>query len=63
MLGFDLVHKAEQLGWCQMGTPYEGVNVGLGQAEEPKPGGATPTFSVDDGNAFMLAENLVREAA
>jgi len=48
MLGFELDYKLDQYGWCELRTPYPGITIGLGQSEEPKPGGATPTFTVKD---------------
>jgi|SRR5712691_7551798 len=97
VLGFELVYKLEQYGWCEMSTPYSGIYIGLGQQEkEPIVGGTTPTFGVKDiaaarahleshdvrfdgdtyeiegmvklatfydpdGNAWMLAQNLVED--
>ena len=48
VLGFELDYKLDQYGWCELRTPYPGITIGLGQSEEPKPGGATPTFTVKD---------------
>ena len=49
MLGFEVVYKLAEYGWCEVQTPYGGVTLGLGQSEEPKPsGGTTPTFGVKD---------------
>jgi len=48
MLGFELDYKLDQYGWCELRSPYSGITIGLGQSEEPKPGGATPTFTVKD---------------
>lgn len=48
-LGLELEYKLDDLGWCELKTPYEGVTIGLGQTEETKArGGATPTFGVRD---------------
>ena len=48
LLGFELDYKLDAYGWCELRTPYAGITLGLGQSEEPKPGGATPTFTVKD---------------
>jgi catechol 2,3-dioxygenase-like lactoylglutathione lyase family enzyme len=47
-LGFELVYKLDQYGWCEMSTATKGVTIGLGQNEDLKTGGATPTFGVAD---------------
>ncbi|MGH7163577.1 MAG: VOC family protein [Planctomycetota bacterium] len=48
-LGFRLLYQAEQMGWCELATPVERVNVGLSQVEKPEvKGGATLTFGVKD---------------
>lgn len=48
-LGFELEYRLDEYGWGEMKTPLPGVNVGLGQTEEPKTtGGTTPTFTVKD---------------
>ena len=49
MLGFEVVYKLAEYGWCEVRTPWDGITLGLGQSEEPKPtGGTTPTFGVKD---------------
>src|SRR2546421_11655353 len=45
-LGFELVYKLEQYGWCEMSTPWSGIYIGLGQEEEPKAGGTPPPLGV-----------------
>lgn len=47
-LGLELVYKLEQYGWCEMSTATKHVTIGLGQNEDLKTGGATPTFGVAD---------------
>ncbi len=47
-LGFQLLYKMDDMGWCEMSTGVERVNVGLSVTEEHKPGGATPTFGVQN---------------
>lgn len=49
VLGFTHLYTSEDLGWCEMATPVEGVNMGLSQVEELEPrGGATLTWGVKD---------------
>lgn len=47
-LGLELVYKLDQHGWCELSTATKGVTIGLGQNEDFKTGGATPTFGVLD---------------
>ena len=40
VLGFELLYHMENLGWCELKSPVEKVNVGLSQVERmPPPGG------------------------
>jgi catechol 2,3-dioxygenase-like lactoylglutathione lyase family enzyme len=49
VLGFELIYKLDDWGWAELRSPITGVNVGIGQTEEPEPrGGATLTFGVAD---------------
>lgn len=48
VLGFSLLYRVDELGWCEMQSPVADVNVGLSVVETPNPGGATPTFGVSD---------------
>lgn len=50
VLGFELLYKLDEMGWCEMKTHIEGVTVGLGQsADEPiQSGGTTLVFGVED---------------
>ena len=48
VLGLELVYKLDQHGWCEMSTATKHVTIGLGQTEELKAGGTTPTFGVLD---------------
>jgi hypothetical protein len=48
MLGFELTYKLEEYGWGEVKSPITGVSLGLGQAEDPKVTGNTPTWGVDD---------------
>ncbi len=47
-LGFEIVYRLDQYGWGEISTPWGGVTIGLGQTEEVKTGGTTPTFGVKD---------------
>ncbi|MGH2451321.1 MAG: VOC family protein [Candidatus Limnocylindria bacterium] len=48
MLGFEPTNRMDDYGWCELATSVEGLSLGLGQVEEVKPGGTTPTFGVAD---------------
>jgi len=48
VLGFSLLYRLDDMGWCEMKSPVANVNVGLSVVEQPNPGGATPTFGVSD---------------
>ena len=49
VLGMTLRYKLDDMGWCELASPVERVNVGLSQVEEPRgAGGATLTFGVND---------------
>lgn len=49
VLGFSLLYRADDIGWCEMSTHMPGVNVGLSQNQEvPKGGGATNVWGVTD---------------
>ncbi len=49
VLGFQLLYKLDEMGWCELQSPVARVNVGLSQVEEPKvEGGTTLTFGVKD---------------
>ena len=50
-LGFELKYRLDDVGWCELGSSVDKVNVGLSVVESPNPGGATPTFGVQDINA------------
>ena len=65
VLGFELLYRADDIGWCELQTPIPGagVTVGLSQVEKPMTrGGATLTFSVSDIDKarIMLEANKVR---
>lgn len=49
VLGFTLLYRSEDIGWCELSTGVERVNVGLSERREAAgAGGATLTFGVDN---------------
>jgi predicted enzyme related to lactoylglutathione lyase len=49
VLGFTLLYRADEIGWCELTTHMPGINVGLSQNQEVKRGGgATNVWSVAD---------------
>lgn len=49
VLGFRLLNRVEDIGWCELTTDVPGVTVGLAQSEHvPQGGGATNVWSVAD---------------
>jgi catechol 2,3-dioxygenase-like lactoylglutathione lyase family enzyme len=49
VLGFTLLYRADEIGWCEMSTGVPGVNVGLSQVEDvSQGGGATNVWGVKD---------------
>ena len=63
VLGFNFLYEVPDIGWCELATETEGVNVGLSQVESPKVGaGPVPTFGVKDIDAARarLEANDVR---
>ena len=47
-LGLDERFKAPEAGWAEVGTPTEGVSIGLNQHGEGSGGGTTPVLGVQD---------------
>lgn len=47
-LGFTPLYKMDEMGWAEMTTELQGVNVGLSQVESMTHGGTTLTFGVRD---------------
>lgn len=48
-MGFTLIYRMDELGWCELKAPDERVTVGLGQREEvQRGGGCVPVWSVAD---------------
>ena len=48
VLGFEVMYQMDDMGWAELKSSVPGVNVGLSQVEEVKPGGPTPTWGVSD---------------
>src|SRR4029450_4838698 len=48
LLGFELIYKLDDMGWCEMRTPWKGISIGIGQSEQPTVGGTRPVFGVED---------------
>ena len=49
VLGFDVIYRLDDMGWCELQTPAAKVSVGLSQVEKAEvKGGATLTFGVSD---------------
>ena len=46
-LGFELIYRLDEYGWCEVATPIGGVSIGLSRGEGPK-GGGSPFFGVRD---------------
>lgn len=56
VLGFTLLYRAEEIGWCELATHMPGVNVGLSEAMEVREGGgATNVWGVADIEAAKAA--------
>ena len=50
VLGFKLLYKSDEMGWCELTSPVKNVNVGLSQVEELKNNGGNSilTWGVKD---------------
>lgn len=49
VLGFRLLYRVDDIGWCELATGIPGVSIGLSQNESvAKGGGATNVFGVAD---------------
>ena len=48
VLGFEVLYQLDEMGWAELKSSVPGVNVGLSQVENVKPGGSTPTWGVSD---------------
>jgi CreA protein len=62
LLGFEVIYKLDDMGWCELRTAWNGISIGLGQSEKPTVGGTTPVFGVKDIEAARshLESNGVR---
>ena len=63
VLGFEMIYKLDEMGWCELKSPVARVTVGLSQVEKVEgKGGATLTFGVTDIEAArkQLASRDVR---
>ncbi len=48
-LGFKLLYKLDDMGWCELQGPGDGISVGLGTREEVQQGGGcVPVWGVLD---------------
>jgi predicted enzyme related to lactoylglutathione lyase len=65
VLGFELLYRVDEIGWCEMKTHMEGVIVGLSQNQEVKQGGgATNVWTVTDidaAKAHLDAHNVKQD--
>ncbi|MEM8695799.1 MAG: VOC family protein [Pseudomonadota bacterium] len=49
MLGFTLLYRVDEIGWCELSTAVDNVAMGLSQVESVSiGGGVTPTFGTRD---------------
>lgn len=49
VLGFELLYRVDEIGWCELRTPVDGVTIGISQVDDPQVrGGATLVFGVTD---------------
>lgn len=62
VLGFTLLYKLDDIGWCELSTEVARVNVGLGVRKDFKPGQGTKlTFGVKDiehARAFLESKKV-----
>ncbi|WP_299324387.1 VOC family protein [Parasphingopyxis sp.] len=48
-LGFTLMYRVDEIGWCELETAVDKVSMGLSQVESVAiGGGVTPTFGTSD---------------
>ena len=47
-LGFDVLFKAAEAGWAEVGSPVDGVTIGLNEGAEASGAGTTPVLGVRD---------------
>ena len=63
VLGLNLLYKVDEIGWCELATKTEGLQIGLSQVENAKGSvGCVPTFGVVDIDAArsLMESNDVR---
>ena len=63
VLGFKLLYKVDEIAWAELATEIKGVNVGLGQVENPaKLSGTKLTFGVKNIDAArkLLEQKKIR---
>lgn len=49
VMGFQLLYRLAEQGWCEMRGPAQNITVGFGQAAEATPkGGCVPVWGVAD---------------
>jgi CreA protein len=48
MLGCRPLYDVEEMRWCELASPVEGVTIGLSDEGEVQRGGPIPTFEVHD---------------
>lgn len=63
VLGFKLLYHIEDMGWCELASEINGVNIGLSQVEKPaRASGTKLTFGVKNIDAArkLLESKKVR---
>ena len=61
VLGFQLIYRVDEIGWCEMTSPVAKVAVGFSQVEKPKTSGPVPVWSVaniDKARAALEAKDV-----
>lgn len=48
VLGFKLIYHVKEIGWCEMASPVNRLQIGLSQVEKPNVKGVTLTWGVND---------------
>jgi len=48
VLGFKLIYHVKEIGWCEMASPVNRLQLGLSQVEKPNVKGVTLTWGVND---------------
>ena len=60
-LGFEVIFTSDEMGWTEMSTNTDGVTLGFGDQESPKPGNCVPVFgvaNVDSSRSALEAEGV-----